>query len=214
MTDSVRLDALTVRELSDRLATRDPVPGGGSVAAVSGVLAAALVRMVVELSETRPDLVASEPERREIGRAAATAQRELLELADRDADAFAGVVRARRMPRDTDADRASRTTELRAAMRNATRVPLRTAQVASEVLDLAARVAPIGNPHAASDAGVAAQLASAAVRGAALNVRINLASLADDDPLRAEAAASLERLLADVNVREAAALEAVEARIG
>jgi formiminotetrahydrofolate cyclodeaminase len=214
MTEPVRLDELTVRALTERLASRDPVPGGGSAVALGGVLAAALVRMVVELSAGRAGSERDEPALREIGVAAEGAQRQLLELADRDAAAFAAVVRARRLPRETDAERASRSAALLAAIHDATRVPLRTAEVASGVLDLAGRVAPIGNPHAASDAGVAAQLASAAVRGAALNVRINLPSLGDDDELRAEAAASLERLLADVNLREAAALDAVETRIG
>jgi formiminotetrahydrofolate cyclodeaminase len=214
MTDPVSLGELTVRALAERLASRDPVPGGGSAAALSGVLAAALVQMVVELSVGRPGSEADEPALREIGLAAAGAQRDLLALADRDAAAFAAVVGARRLPRDTDTERAARAAALRAAMHDATRIPLRTVEFASDVLDLAARVAPIGNPHAASDAGVAAQLASAAARGAALNVRINLASLAADDPLRADTAASLERLLVDVDPREAAALDAVEARIG
>jgi formiminotetrahydrofolate cyclodeaminase len=214
MTDPVSLGELTVRALAERLASRDPVPGGGSAAALSGVLAAALVQMVVELSVGRPGSEAEEPALREIGLAAAGAQRDLLALADRDAAAFAAVVGARRLPRDTDTERAARAAALRAAMHDATRIPLRTVEFASDVLDLAARVAPIGNPHAASDAGVAAQLASAAARGAALNVRINLASLAADDPLRADTAASLERLLVDVDPREAAALDAVEARIG
>jgi formiminotetrahydrofolate cyclodeaminase len=214
MTDPVSLGELTVRALAERLASRDPVPGGGSAAALSGVLAAALVQMVVELSVGRPGSEADEPALREIGLAAAGAQRDLLALADRDAAAFAAVVGARRLPRDTDTERAARAAAVRAAMHDATRIPLRTVEFASDVLDLAARVAPIGNPHAASDAGVAAQLASAAARGAALNVRINLASLAADDPLRADTAASLERLLVDVDPREAAALDAVEARIG
>jgi formiminotetrahydrofolate cyclodeaminase len=214
MTNPVRLEELTVGALAERLASRDPVPGGGSAAALGGVLAAALVRMVVELTTGRLGSEASEGELRRIGASAADAQRELLELADRDAAAFAGVLQARRLPRDTDEERASRATELRTAIENATRIPLRTAEVASAVLDLAARVAPIGNPHATSDAGVAARFASAAVRGAALNVRINLASLADEDPLRVEAATSLEHLLADLATREAAALDAVEARVG
>jgi methenyltetrahydrofolate cyclohydrolase len=214
MTDPVRLDALTVHELADRLASADPVPGGGSAAAIGAVLAAALVRMVVELSARKAISEADASALNEIGRAAERAQQELLELADRDAAAFAAVLRARRLPRNTDAERTARTAELHVAMEDATRIPLRTAEVASEVLALAEGVAPIGNPHAVSDAGVAAQLASAGVRGAALNVRINLAALAGDDPLRAEATARLERLLGSVTAREAAVLDAVEAQIG
>jgi formiminotetrahydrofolate cyclodeaminase len=82
------------------------------------------------------------------------------------------------------------------------------------VLDLTVRLAPIGNPNAASDAGVAAQLASAAVRGAALNVRINLPYLPEADPLRSGAPAELERLEAAAAARERQAVEVVLGRIG
>lgn len=214
MTDPTRLDDLTVGAFAERLASRDPAPGGGSAAAIVGALAAALVRMVVELSVGRAEQAADEVALREIGEEAAHTQRELLELAERDAAAFAGVVAARRLPRDTDVERQARAVAVTAGLHDSTQVPLRTAEVASEVLDLAARVAPIGNRHAASDAGVAAHLARAAMLGAALNVRINIVSLADDDPLRSQAGTALERLLVDINVREAAALDAVEARIG
>jgi formiminotetrahydrofolate cyclodeaminase len=214
MIDPVRLDELSVRDLGARLASSEPIPGGGSAAAIAGTLAAALVKMVVELSAGRPAHATDEEALREIGVAASAWQSELLHLANQDATAYAAVVRARRMPRDTELARTSRGTELDAAVRDATRVPLRIVEVASQVLDLAVRVAPIGNPHAASDAGVAAQLASAAMRGAALNVRINLPSLPAEDELRDEASADLEKLLSNVVEREAAALDAVEARIG
>ena len=214
MIDPVRLDELSVRELGARLASSEPIPGGGSAAAITGMLAAALVKMVVELSAGRPAHATDEEELREIGLTASAWQSELLHLANQDATAYAAVVRARRMPRDTDLARTSRAKQVDAAVRDATRVPLRIVEVASQVLDLAVRVAPIGNPHAASDAGVAAQLASAAMRGAALNVRINLPSLPAEDELRDKASADLEKLLSNVAQREAAALDAVEARIG
>jgi formiminotetrahydrofolate cyclodeaminase len=214
MTDPVRLDELTVRDLAERLASSEPIPGGGSATAIGGALGAALITMVVNLSLGRPAHAADEEALREIELAASGWQSELLALANQDAAAYASVVRARRLPRDSDLERTSRATQLSAAVREATRVPLRIAEVTSQVLDLAARLAPIGNPHAASDAGVAAQLASAAVRGAALNVRINLPSLAEDDPLRQEAADALGRLLSDVAQREAAVIHTVEERIG
>jgi formiminotetrahydrofolate cyclodeaminase len=212
--DPVRLDELTVGDLAERLASAEPIPGGGSAAAIGGALGAALVRMVVELSIGRPAHASDEEALREIGLAASGWQSELLNLANQDAAAYASVVRARRLPRDSDLERTSRATQVSAAVRDATRVPLRIVEIASHVLDLAVRLAPIGNPRAASDAGVAAQLASAAMRGAALNVRINLPSLATDDVLRDEAVATLEQLLSDVTQREAAVIDAVEARIG
>jgi formiminotetrahydrofolate cyclodeaminase len=137
----------------------------------------------------------------------------LLDLAEEDAIAYAAVVGARRLPKETEADREARADALRTAMVEAARVPLRTAEEAAEVLALAHAVAPIGNRNAASDAGVAAQLAAASVRGALLNVRINLPYLSADEPLRTSApvdAARLERL---ANEQERATLEVVGARI-
>ncbi len=98
-------------------------------------------------------------------------------------------------------------------MIEAARVPLRTAKVAAEVLELASRIAPIGNRNAVSDAGVAAQLAAAALRGALLNVRINLPYLPTDEPLRNSAPPELIRLEAVADERERAALAAVDARL-
>ena len=82
------------------------------------------------------------------------------------------------MPKESDAEREARASALRSAMLEAARVPMRIAVVAAEVLEMAERIAPIGNRNAASDAGVAAQLAAAGLRGALLNVRINLPYLA------------------------------------
>ena len=125
----------------------------------------------------------------------AVAHLDLLQrLAEQDASAYEAVVTARRLPKETDENAATRGAELGAPWSAAAEVPLRTAEVAAEVLDLARRIAPIGNPNAVSDAGVAAQLAaSASVRGAILNVRINLPYLPADEPLR-ETARDADRL--------------------
>jgi formiminotetrahydrofolate cyclodeaminase len=98
-------------------------------------------------------------------------------------------------------------------MTGAARVPLRTAIVAAEVLELAERMAPIGNRNAVSDAGVAALLAAAALRGALLNVRINLPYLPADDSLRISAVGEISRLEAVAAAHEGAAMSAVDARL-
>ncbi|MDQ2854385.1 MAG: cyclodeaminase/cyclohydrolase family protein [Chloroflexota bacterium] len=213
MSDTPRLIDLTFDALTERMASSDPVPGGGSAAALAGAMGAALVAMVAALTSGRPEYAEHE--------AAVTAMRTdalghrklLLELAVEDATAYESVVRARHMPRDSEADREVRTSALRGAMVDAARVPLRTAAVAAEVLELAERIAPIGNRNAVSDAGVAAQLAAAALRGALLNVRINLPYLAADEPLRLSAPGEISRLEAVAAQREAAALRAVDARL-
>ena len=162
-----RLTQMTVRTLVERLATSDPVPGGGSAAALAGAMGAALVHMVVELTSGRAVAEGHDEELVEIRTAATSWQSELLNLAELDANAYEAVVRARRLPRDSERDREAREVQLGAAIREATRIPLATARAASEVLELATRLAPIGNRNAISDVGVAALLAGTAVRGAA-----------------------------------------------
>jgi len=194
MTDRVALGSLDLHELTSQLASGEPVPGGGSAAALGGALAAALVGMVAELTLGRPaysehdDAVAAVRDR------AAELRAELLELAETDAIAYERVVAARHLPKGSDAERTTRATSLHSAMLDAARVPLSTARAAREVLGLALRIAPIGNRNAVSDAGVAGLLAAAAVRGAVLNVRINLPYLPASEPMRRDAAAEIALL--------------------
>jgi formiminotetrahydrofolate cyclodeaminase len=209
-----RLSELSVRELLDRLGTDDPVPGGGSAAALAGAAGAALVQMVVALTTGRPTAADHEDELTEIRVRCATLSSELLRLAELDAAAYASVVAARRLPRDSDVERHARTAQIDAATREATRVPLETARRAEEVVGLTERVAPIGSRNAVSDVGVAALLAVAALRGAVLNVRINLPFLPDGEPLRGEAAAEIERVLDGLDERERAVQAVVAERLG
>ena len=208
-----RLPGLTVRNLVERLASSDPVPGGGSASALAGAMGAALVHMVVELTDGRPAAAGHEEALTQIRTAAMAWQSELLNLAEMDASAYTAVVRARRMPRESELERNARDAQVGAAIREATRVPLATARAASEVLELARRLAPIGNRNAVSDVGVAALLATAALRGAALNVEINLPYVTADDELRAEAATEIARLLAALDERDRMVRDAVAERL-
>ena len=208
-----RLTDLTVRRLVERLATSDPVPGGGSAAALAGAMGAALVRMVVELTVGRPAAEGHAEALTEIGVASSGWQSELLNLAELDANAYDAVVRARRLPRDTERHRHARDVQVAAAMREATRVPLATARVANEVLGLADQLAPIGNRNAVSDIGVAALLAATAIRGAAMNVEINLPALSADEPLRRDAAVEIGALLVGLDDRERSVRTTVAERL-
>jgi len=208
------LAPLSMRELLDRLSSSDPVPGGGSAAALAGAMGASLVSMVAALTAGRPEYAEADDAAREIGEAASSLRDELIELAQRDSDAYQAVVTARRLPRETDELRIARARAMSSAIVQAAEVPLRTARVARQALELAGRIAPIGNRNAVSDAGVAALLSAAAIRGAILNVRINLPYLPEDAPLRAEADAELSRLEQETTTLEAAALADVATRIG
>lgn len=213
MGDSTQLTDLPLHEFLERLGSSDPVPGGGSAAALAAAMGAALVAMVAELTIGRPAYAEHEATVRRLRFDALDRRAELLSLAQEDATAYDVVVRARHLPKDSESERAARTDALQKAMREAARIPLRAAVVASEVLDLAERIAPIGNRNAASDAGVAAQLAAAGLRGALLNVGINLPYLADDDPLRQSAPAEISRLEERARIGEQAALAAVDERM-
>ena len=213
MGDSIQLSDLPVHAFLERLGSSDPVPGGGSAAALAAAMGAALVAMVVELTIGRPAYAEHETTLRHLRFDALDRRTELMNLAQEDATAYDAVVRARHMPKDTEAERDARTNSLHEAMKEAARIPLRAAEVASEVLDLAARLAPIGNPNAASDAGVAAQLAAAGLRGALLNVRINLPYLADAEPLRQSAPAEIARLEGLATTGEQTAMAAVDQRL-
>ena len=114
---------------------------------------------------------------RELKRAAEQLRGELMALARRDSDAFDEVLRARRMPQSTDAERQDRDRAMAVAELEACRVPLETARACARVVALAEAAARQGNVNAASDAGVAGLLARAAGEGALLNVQINLKSL-------------------------------------
>jgi formiminotetrahydrofolate cyclodeaminase len=208
-----RLTELSVRSLVERLATSDPAPGGGSAAAMAGAMGAALLHMVVELTVGRPAAEGNEETLLDIRTAAIAWQSELLNLAELDANAYDAVVLARRMPRESERDRDARDVQLAAAIREATRIPLTVARAASELLDLAERLAPIGNRNAISDVGVAGLLAVAALRGAALNVQINLPYVTADEDLQTEAAGEIERLLATVDGRDRAIRDAVSERL-
>ena len=214
MRDSDRLAELPTAELIGRLASGAPTPGGGSAAALAGAMAAALVEMVCELTVGRDGGGADEAAVREIRSSASTRRQELMELAELDARAYDAVVAARRLSRQTDAERDARSLRLAGATREATEIPLRVAGAAAEVLRLAGRIAPLGNPHAVSDAGVAARLAAASVHGALLNVRINLPSLAAEDPLRTRAGSRVDELGAEASRSEDQALAAVAAVMG
>jgi formiminotetrahydrofolate cyclodeaminase len=204
---------LSLGELTQRLASRDPIPGGGSAAAIAGAMGAALVGMVAELTIGRPEAEAHATELVSLRDDAARYRDELLTLAQTDAAAYAAVVAARKLPKGTEEEQAARRAALGAAMVAAADAPLHAARLAAATLELAARIAPIGNPNAASDAGVAAQLASAAVRGAVLNVRINLPYLPAVAELRETAPAELAALEARADEVERATVAEVNRRI-
>jgi formiminotetrahydrofolate cyclodeaminase len=168
---------MALADLLDAFASDDPVPGGGSASALAGALGTSLLLMVAGMQRTKSG---TPEETADLAEAAARLRplRDLLtELIDRDSAAYAAVADAYKLPRGSEADKASRAAAIQAAMRVATEVPLETMRTCREVLRDATVVARNGNRNATSDVGVAVELLSAAVKGAGLNVDINLSAL-------------------------------------
>jgi glutamate formiminotransferase/formiminotetrahydrofolate cyclodeaminase len=161
------------------VASSNPVPGGGSVAAHAGALAAALAQMVAGLTIGKKKCAAVDSEMKEAALKAVALGNQLTSLVTRDAEAYSLVSEAYKLPKEP-ADAAARRSEtVTNALLKAAEVPLETVRAAVEVARLAAFVAENGNTNAVTDAGVAALLASAAARGAAYNVLVNVQALED-----------------------------------
>lgn len=170
------------------VASSDPVPGGGSVAAHAGALAAALAQMVAGLTIGKKKYAAVDSEMKEAALKAVTLGNTLAGLVKRDAEAYSHVSEAYKLPKEPADSAARRTGAVTAALLKAAEVPLETARAAVEVAQIADLLAEKGNTSAITDAGVAALLADAACRGADYNVRINVAAL--DDPSKGKQLAS------------------------
>lgn len=178
------------------VASPSPTPGGGSVTAHAGALAAALAQMVAGLTVGRKKYVAVDAEMRDIAVRAAALGNALGALVARDAAAYAIVYAAYKLPSDTEEQQSEKAARVDDALIHAAEVPLETVRACADVAELALAVAERGNTNAASDAGVAALLAEAGCVGAAYNVRINVAALGDKARgvvLREEATRLVER---------------------
>lgn len=190
---------LTIEAFLEKLASSAPEPGGGAAAALVGAAGAALVSMVANLTAGREKFASAQAEM-EAARARADALRAaLLAAIDRDAEAFRGVMAAYKMPRETDAQKTARRLATQDALRAASRIPAEVVALCEDVAAWSRVTAEKGNPQVISDAAVAALLAAAAAESAALNVRINVASIADAGftaPLWAEVEGRLGRIRA------------------
>ncbi len=177
--DSKTVLSNSIGTFTELVAEGTPAPGGGSVAAYCGVLAASLGQMVCNLTIGKQKYAQAEPRLRAIRSELERLGARLRELIAEDAASFEGVLRAYRLPKDSDEQKVERAAQVQIALRGAVDVPVETAQRSLNVLKLLGELADIGNPNALSDVGVGAQLAQVAIRGASYNVRANLDSISD-----------------------------------
>lgn len=176
---SKKLTSMTCEEFAQETASESPAPGGGSISAYMGALAASLGTMVANLSAHKAGWDERWEEFSNYADGGQLLVEHLLALVDEDTAAFNRVMDAIKMPKSTDEERALRDEAMEAATLYATQVPLRTMEAAVDAFPLLEAMAENGNPASVSDAGVGALAARAAVLGAGLNVKINAAGLAD-----------------------------------
>jgi len=197
----MKLVELLTQEFVEKVASEAPAPGGGSVSALAGALAAALCAMVARLTLGKEKYRDTWQEMEKVRDSADALMRRLLELVDEDTAAYNQVLNALKLPRDTEARRTARQAAIRSATQKATAVPMETLRNVTGLLALAEAAVEKGNPNCLSDAGVAAHLIRAAASGAAYNVRINLSAL-DDQALsthmKLETAELLSRVMSTV----------------
>lgn len=199
---SKRLVDLTVKDFVEETASESPAPGGGSISATMGAMGAALATMVANLSSHKRGWDERWKEFSDWAERGKVHHDKLLQLIDRDTDAFNALMDAFSLPKATDQEKEARSTAIQAATQHAIEVPLAVMHEANAALAVIRAMAELGNPNSVSDAGVAALAARSAVLGAELNVRINCGSLDDKVYVETKLASAREIVLQAMKAEE------------
>jgi len=175
----VKLTERRVDDLLQAFRSPDPTPGGGSAAALAGAIGASLLAMVAGLPKSRAATEEDVERLQAAGRRCAAIAGDLTTLVDRDSEAYDLVVGAYKQPKGTDEEKAARSAAIQQAMRAAIAAPLEVMRACAAAAEQGVVVAALGNPSASSDVRVGFELLGAGLRGAKLNVEINLGSVKD-----------------------------------
>jgi len=202
-----------LQEFSDETASESPAPGGGSIAAYSGALGAALSTMVANLSANKRGWDDRWEEFSDWADKGQTYHSQLLALVDADTAAFNSIMEAYGLPKSSEDQKLARSVAIQAATKHAIEIPMQVAEIAHNALEVAEAMAQFGNPNSITDAGVGAMCLRTAVFGAILNARVNTADLNDAEFVSSTLARCSE-LLSSTKSREAAILARVDELLG
>ena len=197
---------MTVKGLLDVTAGKEPVPGGGSISALSGSIAAALTEMVAGLTIGKKKYADVEEQMKQLVERVQKIRQQLLLDVDRDSEAYNVVFAAFQMPKETDEEKAARSAQIQEATKVAANVPMEVARRVYSLLSDIEEVVSNGNQNAVTDGCVAMMSARNAIIGALFNVRINLTSIKDEQYV-ADMTAEADRLEREVIEREAKVIE-------
>jgi formiminotetrahydrofolate cyclodeaminase len=203
----------TLDDFLNTLASGAPTPGGGSAAAVIGAMGAALISMVCNVTLGKKGLESAAAEMRAVCSESEALRSRLTAMIAEDIAAFDGLMRAYRLPKASDADKALRSAAIQESLIGATNTPLECARACAQVIGISRRAAQHGYSGVISDAGVGVLAAQTALRSAALNVQIN-APLLEDRDFAAAAVAEMEHLLETGGRESEAVFALVRARLG
>jgi len=175
-----KLESMKIYDFLDELASSSPAPGGGSVAALSGGLGAALSSMACNLTIGKEKYADVQEDIKIALKESEKIRVNLTKLIDEDTKAFNDVIKAFKMPKDTEAQKKKRSNAIQEGYKKAAKIPLKTACECYKIFDVAKIVAEKGNANSITDAAVSAIMTRAGVNGAVLNVKINLSSINDE----------------------------------
>lgn len=172
---------MTIEAFAAQTASNDPVPGGGSISALAGALAAALAEMVAGLTIGKKKYAEVEEEMKSVIPGMQSVREQLLLDIKRDSESFNLYMQALSLPKDTDEEKAARTAAMQNGLKEAVKVPLSVAKASASILPVAGIMVSKGNQSAVTDGLVSAMMARTAVLGALFNVKINLQSIKDEE---------------------------------
>ena len=203
----------TLQGFLDELASDSPAPGGGSASALSGAMGAALAAMVCRLTITKKGYEPVKDEMSKRMNELDDLKKALTLLIDMDTDAFCKLMNAFKLAKSTDDEKAVRSRAIQEATKEAVKVPLETCRKCLKVAELCDPIAQKGNTNSITDVGCAVLMARAGLEGAAMNVRINLGSLKDEEfksKVQSELA-HMEKMMGEVSKK---VLETVKTKMG
>jgi len=176
----MKLQDLLLKEFLEKTAAKEPVPGGGSSAALNAAMATALTEMVANLTIGRKKYADADERMREIAAVMSAQRSRFLEDIDRDAEAYRQVMEAYRLPKETEKEQQQRDATVQEATRTASLVPMEVAESAFSLLETMRETLQRGNPNAATDGLVGMMNCRTAILSALLNVRVNLGGIRDE----------------------------------
>jgi len=210
-TQTDKLVALDLEAFGSEVASEKPVPGGGSVSAYVGSLAASLVSMASRLTLKKPEYQQHWPKVEKIVSESDELQKRLVALVDEDSRSFANLMQAYHLPKSSDQEKHTRSAEIQNKLRWAAEVPLTTAENAARTMSLANSLSNCANENALSDLQTAIFLAHASVMGALSNVMINLAGMKDEE-YREKTRSKIEAIQKQIEQEKTQALGAIASR--